>query len=165
MPTLEDAIILATTAHMGQKDRADLPYILHPLRVMIGLDLADEKALIVAVLHDAVEDTCVTLDYLRDKGYSEEIVDAIEALTKMVDPKAAGTGFYDAMGTEKYSHFIRRVKENPLAAKVKIADLKHNADLGRLTKVESYDLKRLDRYHRALEFLTGRYPSPDILID
>ena len=165
MPTLEDALILAATAHMGQKDRADLPYILHPLNVMMSLDLSDEKALIVAVLHDAVEDTCVTLDYLRDKGYSEEIVGAIEALTKKVAPKAAGTGFYDAMGTEKYSHFIRRVKANPLATKVKIADLQHNADLGRLTQVESYDLKRLDRYNRALQYLTGRFPSPDILID
>jgi (p)ppGpp synthase/HD superfamily hydrolase len=165
MPTLEDAVILAATAHKGQKDRADLPYILHPLNVMLGLDPSDEKALIVAVLHDVVEDTSVTLENLCEKGYSEEIVSAVEALTKKIDPNAAGTGFYDEKGTEKYSHFIRRVKENPLATKVKIADLQHNADLGRLLKVEAYDLKRLDRYNRALQFLTGRYPSPDILID
>lgn len=165
MPTLEDAIVLATNAHRGQKDRADLPYILHPLSVMLNLDPSDEKALIVAVLHDVVEDTNVTLDELQEKGYSEEIVRAVEALTKKIDPGAAGTGFYDEKGTEKYSHFILRVKENPLATKVKIADLKHNADLGRLPKVEAYDLKRLDRYNRALQFLTGRYPSPDILVD
>jgi (p)ppGpp synthase/HD superfamily hydrolase len=151
MPTLEDAIILATDAHRGQKDRNDEPYIMHPLRVAAQLWGYDER--MVAVLHDVVEDTDVTLDDLRQAGYPDHIVDAVDALSKRKDVN------------EPYSQYIRRVKENPLATKVKIADLGDNANLGRLPKVEAYDLRRLDRYNRALQFLTGRYDSPDILID
>jgi len=151
MPTLEDAIILATSAHRGQKDRNDEPYIMHPLRVAAQLWGYDER--MVAVLHDVVEDTDVTLDDLRKAGYPGHIVDAVDAISKRKDVD------------EPYSQYIRRVKENPLATKVKIADLRDNANLDRLPKVEGYDLRRLDRYNRALQFLTGRYESPDILID
>lgn len=164
-PALEDAILLAVLAHKGQRDRADVPYILHPLHVMLEMDHQDEDAMIVAVLHDVVEDTKVTSAYLRSKGYPEHIVEAVDCLTKREDAVAAGTGVYDAKGKERYSYFIRRVKQNPLATKVKIADLKHNSDLGRLKKVESWDLARLDRYQRALMYLTDRYGSPDILVD
>ncbi|RPJ35331.1 MAG: bifunctional (p)ppGpp synthetase/guanosine-3',5'-bis(diphosphate) 3'-pyrophosphohydrolase [Planctomycetaceae bacterium] len=149
--TLEDAIILATNAHRGQKDRNDEPYIMHPVRVMAGLWGDDER--MVAVLHDVVEDTDVTLDDLRKKGYPDHIVAAVDALSKRKDIK------------EPYSHYIQRVKANPLATKVKIADLRDNANLGRLPTVEAFDLKRLDRYNRALQFLIGRYASPDILVD
>ncbi len=164
-PTLEDAIILATLAHKGQLDRADLPYILHPLKVMLEMDPADQDAMIVAVLHDVVEDTKVTFSYLRSKGYPDNIIDALDCLTKRINPAAAGSGAYDINGKERYSYFIRRVKQNPLATRVKIADLEHNSDLGRLKKVESWDLARLDRYQRALMYLTDRYGSPDILVD
>ena len=150
-PTLEDAIILATDAHRGQKDRNDEPYIMHPLRVAAQLWGYDER--MVAVLHDVIEDTDVTLDDLRKAGYPGHIADAVDAISKKKDID------------EPYSQYIRRVKENPLATKVKIADLHDNANLGRLPKVEAYDLKRLDRYNRALQFLTGRYESPEILID
>jgi (p)ppGpp synthase/HD superfamily hydrolase len=151
IPTLEDAIVLAANAHRGQKDRNDEPYIMHPLRVAAQLWGYDER--MVAVLHDVVEDTDVTLDDLRKAGYPGHIVDAVNALSKRKEID------------EPYSHYIQRVKENPLATKVKIADLYDNANLGRLPKVEAYDLKRLDRYNRALQFLTGRYESPDILVD
>jgi (p)ppGpp synthase/HD superfamily hydrolase len=151
MKTLEDAIILATDAHRGQKDRNDEPYIMHPLRVAAQLWGYDER--MVAVLHDVIEDTAVTLDDLRKSGYPAHIVVAVDAISKRKDVD------------EPYSQYIRRVKENPLATKVKIADLQDNANLGRLPKVEAYDLKRLDRYNRALQFLTDRYKSQDILID
>jgi (p)ppGpp synthase/HD superfamily hydrolase len=150
-PTLEDAIVLAANAHSDQKDRNDEPYIMHPLRVAAQLWDYDER--MVAALHDVIEDTDVTLDDLREAGYPDQIVDAVDAISKRKDVD------------EPYSRYIRRVKENPLATKVKIADLHDNASLGRLPKVEAYDLKRLDRYNRALQFLTGRYESPDILID
>ena len=163
-PSLEDAIILATQAHEGQRDRADLPYILHPLKVMMELDPADEDAMIVAVLHDVVEDTRVTFSYLRSKGYPDNIDDALDCLTKRINPAAAGSGAYDMNGKERYSYYIRRIKQNPLATKVKIADLRHNSDLGRLRKVESWDLTRLDRYQRALMYLTNN-GSPDLLVD
>jgi (p)ppGpp synthase/HD superfamily hydrolase len=151
MPTLEDAIVLATNAHRGQKDRNDEPYVMHPLRVAAQLWGYDER--MVAVLHDVIEDTDVTLDDLGKAGYPGHIVDAVDAISRR---KGAD---------EPYSRYILRVKANPLATKVKIADLQDNANLGRLPKVEAYDLRRLDRYNRALQFLTGRYESPEILID
>jgi (p)ppGpp synthase/HD superfamily hydrolase len=143
MPTLEDAIVLSTNAHRGQKDRNDEPYIMHPVRVMAQLWGYDER--MVAVLHDVIEDTEVTLDDLCKAGYPDHVIAAMDAISKRKD--------------------IGRVKKNPLATKVKIADLRDNSNLDRLPKVEAYDLKRLDRYNRALQYLTGRYESPDILID
>ncbi len=151
MPTLEDAIILATNAHKGQKDRNDEPYIMHPIRVMAQLWRHDER--MVAVLHDVIEDTSVTLDDLRKAGYTDRIVDAVDAISRRKD---AG---------ESFSQYIQRVKKNPLATKVKIADLRDNSNLDRLPKVEAHDLRRLDRYNRAMQYLINRYESPDILID
>lgn len=150
-PTLEDAIILAANAHKGQKDRNDEPYIMHPVRVMAQLWGHDER--MVAILHDVIEDTPVTLDDLRKAGYPDRIIEAVDAISRR---KAAG---------ESFSQYIQRVKTNPLATKVKIADLKDNSNLDRLPKVEAFDLKRLDRYNRALQYLINRYESPDILID
>ncbi|MGA9141275.1 MAG: HD domain-containing protein [Methanocella sp.] len=151
IPTLEDAIILAANAHRDQKDRNDEPYIMHPIRVMAQLWGYDER--MVAILHDVVEDTDVTLDDLKKAGYPDRIVNAVDAISRKKD---AG---------ESYSQYIQRVKKNPLATKVKIADLRDNANLDRLPKVEAYDLRRLDRYNRALQYLINRYESPDILID
>jgi (p)ppGpp synthase/HD superfamily hydrolase len=142
MPTLEDAIIFATEAHRGQKDRADEPYIMHPARVMAQLKGDDLQ--MIAILHDVIEDTDITLADLRAAGYPEHVVAAIDALSKR---KESG---------ETYPQYIQRVKRNPLAVQVKIADLRDNADLGRLPKVEAHDLKRLDRYNRAMQYLVGR---------
>ncbi|OPY28909.1 MAG: bifunctional (p)ppGpp synthetase II/ guanosine-3',5'-bis pyrophosphate 3'-pyrophosphohydrolase [Methanocella sp. PtaU1.Bin125] len=151
MPTLEDAIILAANAHKGQRDRNDEPYVMHPVRVMAQLWKEDER--MVAILHDVVEDTHVTLDDLRKAGYPDRIVAAVDAISRRKD---AG---------ESFSQYIRRVKTNPLATKVKIADLRDNSNLDRLPKVEAFDLRRLDRYNRALQYLINRYESPEILID
>jgi (p)ppGpp synthase/HD superfamily hydrolase len=151
IPALEDAIILATAAHKGQKDRNDEPYVMHPIRVMAQLWGYDER--MVAILHDVVEDTPVTLDDIRKAGYPDHIVGAVDAISRRKD---AG---------ESFSQYIQRVKKNPLATKVKIADLRDNSNLDRLPKVEAFDLKRLDRYNRALQYLINRYESPDILID
>ena len=107
MPTLEDAISLAMEAHRGQRDKAGAPYILHPLRVMLSMET--ETEMIVAVLHDVVEDGGITIDDLRKAGYSGEIVNAIDHLTRL--------------DGEEYDQFIDRVKGNPLARKVKIVDL------------------------------------------
>ena len=80
MPTLEDAIALAVEAHRGQTQKAGQPYILHPLRVMFRCDSEMER--IVAVLHDVVEDTGRTFDDLRRLGYSEEVLAALDCVTK-----------------------------------------------------------------------------------
>lgn len=142
MATLERAIALAAAAHAGQVDKAGAPYILHPLRLLLAVDTPEER--IVAVLHDVVEDTPWTLEGLRAEGFTREVVDAVEALTKR-------TG-------ECYEAFIDRVAANPLARQVKRADLTDNLDLGRLPVVTEADLARLTRYRAALARL-GQ-PSP-----
>jgi hypothetical protein len=137
MPTLEDAIVLAVKAHRDQKDKAEAPYILHPLRVM--LPMATGTEMIVALLHDVVEDGGITIDDLQKAGYSEEILIAIDCLTRR--------------DGEEYDQFIDRVKGNPLAIKVKIADLKDNSNLKRIAEPKENDYKRLEKYRRALEEL------------
>src|SRR5947208_2434495 len=141
MPTLEDAIALAALAHHGQVDKAGAPYILHPLRLMLRMRTNDER--MVAVLHDAVEDTPYTLDGLRRLGFPEEVVEAIDALTRRVDEG------------ETYEAFVARAGGNPLARRIKIADLEDNLDLSRIAEPTEKDHQRLERYERALASLRG----------
>ncbi len=133
MPTIEDAILLAAEAHRGQVDRAGKPYILHPLRVMQSVESETEK--IIAVLHDVVEDSALTLDDLRASGYSEEVVAAIDCLTRR---KA-----------ESYAEMIERIKPNPLAVRVKLGDLADHSDVRTLKRLENDDFERLKRYQAA----------------
>src|SRR2546426_247378 len=109
-PTLEDAILLAAQAHLGQRDKNGQPYILHPLRVMLRLDT--EAAKIVGVLHDVIEDTKYTRADLQKMGYSDEILQALDGVTKR-----AG---------ESYEAFVLRAKANPISKQVKLADLEDN---------------------------------------
>jgi (p)ppGpp synthase/HD superfamily hydrolase len=133
MPTLEDAILMAVQAHRGQVDKAGRPYILHVLRVMLYLDSELEK--IVGALHDVIEDTRYTLDDLRDMDYSEEILQALDCLTRRQ--------------AETYEQFVERIKANPLARRVKIADLEDNLDIRRFPVLTEKDLERLRKYWNA----------------
>jgi len=133
MPTLEDAIALAVEAHRGQRDKAGQTYILHPLRVMLRLEGEAER--MVAVLHDVVEDSSYTLEHLRGLGYPEEVLGALDCLTKREG--------------ETYEAFIERVLPHPLARRVKLADLEDNMDVRRLTAVTAKDAERLARYRAA----------------
>jgi (p)ppGpp synthase/HD superfamily hydrolase len=134
MPTIEDAIILAAEAHRGQLDRAGQPYILHPLRVMQSVE--DETAKVVAALHDVVEDSTITLDDLRAKGYSDEIVAAVDCLTRRK--------------SESYAEMIERIKPNPLAVRVKLGDLADHSDIRSLNRpLKDDDFERFKRYHAA----------------
>jgi (p)ppGpp synthase/HD superfamily hydrolase len=139
MSKLEKAIGIAVTAHQGQLDRAGQPYILHPLRVMARCQTVDEK--IVAILHDVVEDTNVTFDDLRKAGFSEEIIRALDCVTKREG--------------EPYEEFVRRSASNRLALRVKLADLEDNMDLKRNEQVTAEDLPRLNKYLMAYRFLTA----------
>ena len=135
---LDRAIELAKQHHEGQTDKAGKPYIEHPLRVMNQVESEEEK--IVAVLHDIVEDTDISLDDLRNEGFSEEVVSAVECLTKQ--------------DGENYDSYIERISFNPLAVKIKLADLEDNRDLTRLPEVTDKDLERIEKYDKALEKLT-----------
>ncbi|MFZ4826379.1 MAG: GTP pyrophosphokinase [Phototrophicaceae bacterium] len=140
MPTIEDAIELALQAHRGALQKNGQPYILHPLTLMTRFH--DEAGQMVAVLHDVVEDTPITLDDLVIRGYSAEVVNAVEALTRRLD--------------ESYTAFIERISKNPLATRVKLADLEHNMDVRRLPGVTENDLSRLEQYRQAWFFLQGK---------
>ena len=133
MPTLEDAIALAVEAHRGQRDKAGQTYILHPLRVMMRLDTDAER--MAAILHDVVEDTPYTLERLRELGYPEEVLGALDCLTKR--------------DGETYEAFIERVRPHPLARRVKLADLEDNMDVRRLPTVGPKEAERLARYRAA----------------
>src|SRR4051794_12462539 len=98
MSTLERAIVIAAEGHAGETDKGGAPYILHPLRMMLGLSSPDER--IVAVLHDVCEDCPAwTFDRLRAEGFGDHIIAALEAVTKR-----EGEGYED---------FARRAAANP----------------------------------------------------
>lgn len=136
---LETAIALACELHRGQVDKAGRPYILHPLRLMLSFESTTEQ--IVAVLHDVVEDTAVTLDRLRDLGFDPDVVAAINALTRR--------------DGETYEEFIDRVSVDPLATRIKLRDLRDNMDVYRLPHLGEIDLQRIAKYHRAMLQLTA----------
>ena len=135
--TLERAIAIAAAAHEGQVDKAGAPYILHPLRMMLAV--ATPAARMVAVLHDVVEDTSVTLEQLREEGFPDSVVEAVDALTKR--------------DSENYEAFIRRVAPIPIAREVKLADLRDNADLSRIADPTEKDRARIEKYRGAIEYL------------
>jgi len=119
-------------------DRAGQPYILHPLRVMCRMQTPAEK--MVAIWHDVVEDTDWTLDALRKRGFPEEIVQAVDCLTKREG--------------EPYQALIDRAKQNPLARRVKLGDLEDNMDVRRNANLTEKDLERLNKYRNAWEELS-----------
>lgn len=137
MPTLEHAIMLATQAHQGQVDKAGQAYILHPLRVMFAVE--GETTQIVAVLHDVVEDSEVTFDALREMGYHDDIITALDCLTRREN--------------ETYTEFVQRAKQNPIARQVKLADIEDNMDVRRLQTLTDTDMRRLQRYRDAWAYL------------
>ncbi|MGJ7437858.1 HD domain-containing protein [Streptococcus equinus] len=129
---------IAKRAHKGQVDKAGAPYILHPETVASFVTKDDEK--IVAYLHDVIEDTPCQLRDLENAGFSPEIIKAVDLLTRK-------TG-------QSYKQYLKLVKTNELARVVKLADLKHNSDLSRLTHVTENDIKRLKKYQDAIVFLS-----------
>ncbi len=143
MSNLEEAIAVAAQAHRGQRDRAGAPYILHPLRMMFAVQTDAER--MAAVLHDVVEDTDWTLDALRERGFPEQVVTAVDHLTRREG--------------ESYEAFVRRAAAHPAARRVKVADLEDNMDVRRMGTVSADDAERLTKYHRAWRLLTGDLPE------
>lgn len=133
------ALRIATRAHEGQKDKAGQDYVTHPIRVAERCD--DPRAKVVALLHDTIEDTDVTADYLREEGFTEEIVEAVLAVTRREG--------------EDYEAFVRRAAQNELGRMVKLADLEDNMDIRRLPELTNRDVERLRKYLRAWRCLIG----------
>jgi (p)ppGpp synthase/HD superfamily hydrolase len=141
--TLNDAIAIAAIAHKGQFDKAGDPYILQPLRMMMRM--VDDDARIVAVLHDVVEDSSEEdkwdSERLRMTGFSEEVIEAVDCVTKR--------------NGESYEDFVDRAASNPIAIRVKIADLEDNMNILRLDVVNERRLERIAKYHRSWKRLTS----------
>jgi len=137
LSNIDKAIKIALEAHFGQVDKGGKPYILHPLRLMMKFQ--NETEMIVAVLHDVIEDSDYSIDDLKKTGFPNEVTDALECLTKK--------------NQEKYDDFILRIISNSLAKKIKIEDIKDNLDFTRLTTIGEKDLVRITKYHRALKYL------------
>jgi (p)ppGpp synthase/HD superfamily hydrolase len=141
--TLERAIAIAAEAHAGRVDKAGAPYVLHPLRMMLSMTSIDER--IVAVMHDVCED-CPgwTFDRLRREGFPDHIIEALQSVTKR--------------DGEDYEEFVRRAVANPIGRRVKLADMQDNSDLSRITVPTERDLRRIEKYQRAID-LINRLPA------
>lgn len=131
---IEKAIQIALRAHEGQKDKGGNPYILHPL--FVASMMQTEEEIIVALLHDVIEDSFYTINDLRREGFPEKVLDAIQTITRE--------------DGEDYFAYIDRVKRNSIASTVKLADLWHNSCAVRLNrKPTEVDLERISRYEKA----------------
>ena len=132
------ALSIATQAHEGQLDKAGVDYIEHPIYVASQVDTEEEKA--VALLHDVIEDSSVSAEELLQAGLPETVVTAVQVLTKEKE--------------QDYQTYLETVKKNPLARVVKLADLKHNSNLSRLSSITEKDRERLKKYKKAIDFLS-----------
>ena len=135
MSTLERAIAIAAKAHEGQVDKAGAPYVLHPLRMMLRLSKSNER--ITAVLHDVVEDCGVTLETLRAEGFPEQVIEAVDSVTRRPE--------------ESYEAFVLRAASNPIGRRVKLVDLQDNSDLSRIEHPTARDYERIEKYRRAID--------------
>lgn len=136
------AMIIAYNAHKNQFDKSGVPYIYHP--IYVAEKMKTENECIVALLHDVVEDTETTFEQLENI-FSSEIIDSLKLLTKD--------------NTVDYYEYIMKIKKNPIAKSVKIEDLKHNLDLTRLDVITEDDIKRENRYKKALLILSDDLES------
>lgn len=127
---LQKAIQIASKAHATQTDKAGQPYLLHLFAVMDKGRSMEEK--IVGILHDLVEDTSWTLEQVQKEGFSETVLQALDAITQRE--------------RESYADYMKRVKQNKLALKVKINDLENNMDVRRLQEINERDRHRLNKY-------------------
>ncbi len=134
---LEKALKIATKAHEGQTDKSGAPYIFHPIRVSNRCYTDEER--ITALLHDTIEDTEVTAEYLLMEGFPRNIVDAILSVTRNEN--------------ESYEDFIKRSRLNPIGRQVKLHDLEDNMDITRLNELTEKDIYRLNKYLKAYRYL------------
>ena len=147
MPTkagIDEALILVANKFQGVTDKDGEAYVMHCLRVMMGVQ--EPQAQLVGLMHDLVEDTDVTLDDLREMGFANEVVDAVALVTHDTDK-------------DSYADYVVRIHGNDLARQAKLSDLRDNSAMGRILYregVEERDTKRIQRYVLSYQFLTDR---------
>ena len=131
------ALKLCFEAHKNQTNKSGMPYVFHPFH--LAEQMKDEDTTIAALLHDVVEDTDYTIADLEQMGFSPNVIEALELLTHN-----DGT---------PYMEYVAKIKDNPIAKAVKLADLEHNSDLSRLDTVDEKALKRKEKYSQAIRLL------------
>lgn len=139
-PLTKKALQISFEAHKNQVDKSGMPYVYHPFHLAEQMD--DEYSVCVALLHDVAEDTDLTVADLSRMGFPKAVTDALTLMTH--DDRTP------------YMDYVERLSHNPIAAKVKLADLAHNSDLTRLDVVREKDRERVLKYHRAMELLKQR---------
>ena len=136
-PMTKKALKLCFKAHKDQTDKSGMPYVFHPFH--LAEQMKDEATTIVALLHDVVEDTDITINDLQKMGFGPEVLEAIALMTHAPDTP--------------YMEYVAQIKTNPIARAVKLADLKHNSDMTRLESITPYDKERAKKYKKAIRLL------------
>lgn len=127
----QKAMKIAYNAHHGQTDQSGMPYIFHPYH--LAEQMTDEISVCVALLHDVVEDTPITIEML-EKEFPKQITDAVRLLTH-----DENTDYFD---------YVRAIKKNPVAKAVKLADLEHNSDHTRIADCESISEEKIEYWNK-----------------
>jgi (p)ppGpp synthase/HD superfamily hydrolase len=133
------ALRISIEAHSNQEDKSGSPYILHPFRLMLRFNT--EKMRVIALLHDVLEDSNHTQEFLIDSGIPQEWVYIIKILTKR--------------SYQSYEEYIKDISHNELATLIKIADLEDNMNILRLNILEDKDIERIKKYHKAWKLLSS----------
>jgi (p)ppGpp synthase/HD superfamily hydrolase len=115
-PLTKKALTISFTAHKDQVDKSGMPYVFHPFH--LAEQMTDEDTTVVALLHDVVEDTDYTLEDLKNMGFAPQVLEALALMTHTEDVP--------------YLDYVARIRENPIAKAVKLADIAHNSDSTRL---------------------------------
>jgi len=140
MATLGRAIAIAATSHQKVTDRGGNAYILHPIRIMMRLRTDDEDLMMMAIMHDVLEDDANwNFDKLKEEGFSDRVIAGLKVLTHEKG--------------DSYEDYIRKIATNDDAIRVKLEDLKDNSDLSRLKGLTQKDFERMIKYQKAFKFL------------
>ncbi len=133
------AMQICFEAHRNQRDKGGMPYVFHPFHLAEQMETEDE--ICAALLHDVMEDTDWSFAQLAGEGFSPAVMQALLLLT------------HD--DHTDYLDYVRRLSGNRIAARVKLADLRHNSMPGRLPAIGEKERKRMRKYLRAQAILTG----------
>ena len=149
MSTLGNAIAIAAYSHRDIRDKGGNAYILHPIRIMMRLRTSDEELMIMAIMHDVLEDdNAWTVERLKEEGFSQRVINALTLLTHVK--------------SDTYEEYIRKISINDDAIRVKLEDLKDNSDLSRLKGVTQKDFDRVVKYQKAYRFLTSVQKAKEV---
>lgn len=136
-PTTKKAMKVCFQAHKDQTDKSGIPYVFHPIH--LAEQMTDEDTTVVALLHDVVEDTSYTIEDLAALGFNDRVLAAIQLMTHADDVP--------------YMDYVAKIKSNPIAKAVKLADLAHNSDITRMDVIDEKAIARVEKYAKAIKLL------------